>query len=149
MFFKNHIFIIFLFIIITSCQLKDPLKPHGIMYLENRSNELNVKKSNKNDVIKIIGRPHIQDSDIDETWIYFERILSKGKFHKLGQHVLKENNVLVLVFDKYGVLLNKNFISKEEMNNLKFSNSSTENVLTEKSFVQKFLQSVKQKMYRK
>ena len=119
------------------------------MYLENRSNELNVKKSNKNDVIKIIGRPHIQDSDIDETWIYFERILSKGKFHKLGQHVLKENNVLVLVFDKYGVLLNKNFISKEEMNNLKFSNSSTENVLTEKSFVQKFLQSVKQKMYRK
>ena len=133
----------------TGCQLKDPLKPHGIMYLENRSNELNVKKSNKNDVIKILGRPHIEDLDIDETWIYFERILTKGKFHKLGQHVLKENNVLVLIFDKYGVLSNKNFINKEEMNKLKFSSSTTENILTEKSFVEKFLQSVKQKMYRK
>ena len=133
----------------TGCQLKDPLKPHGIMYLENRSNELNIKKSNKNDVIKILGRPHIEDLDIDETWIYFERILTKGKFHKLGQHVLKENNVLVLIFDKYGVLSNKNFIDKEEMNKLKFSSSTTENVLTKKSFVEKFLQSVKQKMYRK
>ncbi len=133
----------------TGCQLKDPLKPHGIMYLENRSNELNVKKSNKNDVIKILGRPHIEDLDIDETWIYFERILTKGKFHKLGQHVLKENNVLVLIFDKYGVLSNKNFIDKEEMNKLKFSSSTTENILTKKSFVEKFLQSVKQKMYRK
>ena len=133
----------------TGCQLKDPLKPHGIMYLENRSNELNVKKSNKNDVIKILGRPHIEDLDIDETWIYLERILTKGKFHKLGQHVLKENNVLVLIFDKYGVLSNKNFIDKEEMNKLKFSSSTTENILTKKSFVEKFLQSVKQKMYRK
>ena len=149
MFFKNHTLIIFFFIFITGCQLKDPLKPHGIMYLENRSNELYVKKSNKNDVIKIFGRPHIKDRDKFETWIYFERILSKGKFHKLGQHVLKENNVLVLDFDKYGVLLNKDFIDKEEMNKLKFSNLSTENILTKKSFVQKFLQSVRQKMYRK
>ena len=149
MFFKYHIFLFFLFIFISGCQLKEPLKPHGIMYLENRSNELNISKSNKNDVIKIIGRPHIKDNQSDETWIYFERILSKGKFHKLGQHVLKENNVLVLIFDKYGVLTSKDFLDKEEMNDLKFSTSSTENILTGKSFVQRFLQSVKQKMYRK
>ncbi len=149
MFFKNHILLIFFFIFIASCQLKDPLKPHGIIYLENRSNEIFVKKSNKNDVIKIFGRPHIKDKDKLETWIYFERILSKGKFHKLGQHVLKENNVLVLDFDKYGVLMSKDFIDKEEMNKLKFSDLTTENIMTKKSFVQKFLQSVKQKMYRK
>ena len=119
------------------------------MYLENRSNELYVKKSNKNDVIKIFGRPHIKDKDKYETWIYFERILTKGKFHKLGQHVLKENNVLVLDFDRYGVLLTKDLIDKEEMNKLKFSNLTTENIMTKKSFVQKFLQSVRQKMYRK
>tara|TARA_B100000963_G_scaffold129764_2_gene113215 strand:+ start:3907 stop:4356 length:450 start_codon:yes stop_codon:yes gene_type:complete len=149
MFFKNHVLLISFFIFITSCQLKDPLKPHGIMYLENRSNELHVKKSNKNDVIKIFGRPHIKDKDKYETWIYFERILTKGKFHKLGQHVLKENNVLVLDFDRYGVLLTKDLIDKEEMNKLKFSNLTTENIMTKKSFVQKFLQSVRQKMYRK
>ena len=41
-------------------------------------------------------------------WIYIERVLTKGEFHKLGQNVLKENNVLVLTFDKYGILKIKN-----------------------------------------
>ena len=149
MFFKNHFRFILIFIIISNCQLKDPLKTHGIIYLENRSNELNVNKSNKNDVIKIFGRPHIKDLDEVETWIYFERLLTKGKFHKLGQHVLKDNNVLVLRFNKYGVLNKKKFIDKTEMNEIEFSSLTTDNVLTQKSFVQKFLQSVKQKMYRK
>ena len=150
--FKNHIieflFGFFFFIILTNCQLKDPIKSHGIIYLENRSNKLEVKKSNKNDVIKIIGKPHIKDTEKKETWIYFERILSKGKFHKLGRHVLSENNVLVLDFNKYGILENKNFLDKENMNNLNFSELNTENSLTKKSFVQEFLQSVRQKMYK-
>lgn len=95
-----------------------------------------------------MGVPHIRDEYEDESWIYFERILTKGKFHKLGQHVLKENNVLILVFDKYGILLNKQLVKKEDMNKLDFSELETENVLTKKSFVQKFLQSVRQKMYK-
>ena len=153
MFIKNHILknivIFFILIFISGCQLKEPLKAHGIMYLENRSKKLDINVSNKNDVIKIFGRPHIKDEEPDETWIYFERILSKGKFHKLGQHVLKENNVLVLNFNKYGVISDKNFITKDEMKKLKFSSLETENELTKKSFVQSFLQSIKQKMYRK
>ena len=151
MFINNHLLkniaIFFLFIFIYSCQLKEPIKSHGIMYLENRSNKLNVNISNKNDVIKIIGQPHIKDEDNDETWIYFERLLSKGKFHKLGQHVLKENNVLVLYFNKYGVISEKRFIAKNEMNKLKFSDKTTENELSKKSFVEKFLNSIKSKMY--
>ena len=152
MFLQNHFYKsligFFFFIILTNCQLKDPIKPHGIIYLENRSNKLEVKKTNKNDVVKIIGKPHIKDSDTTETWIYFERILTKGKFHKFGQHILSENNILVLDFNKYGVLENKNFLDKESMNKLNFSELKTENILTEKSFVQKFLQSVRQKMYK-
>ena len=151
MFINNHLLkniaIFFLFIFIYSCQLKEPIKSHGIMYLENRSKKLNVNISNKNDVIKIFGQPHIKDEDNDETWIYFERLLSKGKFHKLGQHVLKENNVLVLNFNKYGVIAKKRFIGKDEMNKLKFSNMATENELSKKSFVEKFLNSIKAKMY--
>ena len=152
MLFKNHIikflFGFFFFIILTNCQLKGPIKSHGIIYLENRSNKLEVKKTNKNDVIKIIGKPHIRDVETQETWIYFERILTKGKFHKLGKHVLSENNVLILDFNKYGILENKNFLDKKNMNELNFSELNTENVLTKKSFVQKFLQSVRQKMYK-
>ena len=94
-----------------------------------------------------MGRPHIKEDEINQSWIYLERILSKGKYHKLGRHILKENNVLVLNFDKYGVLKNKQFLKKEDLKKLEFSQKITENELTQKSFVQKFLQSVKQKMY--
>lgn len=143
------IIIIISFFILTNCQLQDPIKTHGIIYLENRSKKLEINKSNKNDAIRILGRPQIKD-DIDQnTWIYIERILSKGKFHKLGQHVLSENNVLVLEFNKYGVLNNLKFIDKKNMNKLSFSKMKTENELSKSSFVESFLQSIKQKMYRR
>ena len=145
--FHNNILYLLVFIILISCKLQEPLKTHGIIFLENRSQKLVLNKSNKNDVIRIMGRPHIKEDEINQSWIYLERILSKGKYHKLGRHILKENNVLVLNFDKYGVLKNKKFLKKEDLKKLEFSEKITENELTQKSFVQKFLQSVKQKMY--
>tara|TARA_B000000565_G_scaffold38791_1_gene25818 strand:- start:196 stop:663 length:468 start_codon:yes stop_codon:yes gene_type:complete len=145
--FHNNLLYLLVFIILISCKLQEPLKTHGIIFLENRSQKLVVNQSNKNDVIRIMGRPHIKEDEINQSWIYLERILSKGKYHKLGRHILKENNVLVLNFDKYGVLKNKQFLKKEDLKKLEFSQKITENELTQKSFVQKFLQSIKQKMY--
>ena len=133
-------------IILSSCKLQDPNKTHGIIYLENRSNKLIINNSNKNDIINIMGLPQIK-SEIDDSWIYLERTLTKGKFHKFGKHVLKDNNVLVLNFDKYGVLTNKNLLNKGDLNNIDFSKQTTKNVFSEKSFVQSFLESIKQKMY--
>ena len=145
--FHNNLLYLLVFIILISCKLQEPLKTHGIIFLENRSQKLVLNQSNKNDVIRIMGRPHIKEDEINKSWIYLERILSKGKYHKLGRHILKENNVLVLNFDKYGVLKNKQFLKKEDLKKLEFSQKITENELTQKSFVQKFLQSIKQKMY--
>ena len=145
--FHNYILYLLAFIILIGRKLQEPLKTHGIIFLENRSQKLVVNQSNKNDVISIMGRPHIKEDEINQSWIYLERILSKGKYHKLGRHILKENNILVLNFDKYGVLKNKKFLKKEDLKKLEFSEKITENELTQKSFVQKFLQSIKQKMY--
>ena len=145
--FHNNLLYFIVFIILIGCKLQEPLKTHGIIFLENRSQKLVLNQSNKNDVIRIMGRPHIKEDEINQSWIYLERILSKGKYHKLGRHILKENNILVLNFDKYGVLKNKKFLKKEDLKKLEFSQKITENELTQKSFVQKFLQSVKQKMY--
>ena len=145
--FHNNILYLLIFIILIGCKLQEPLKTHGIIFLENRSKKLVLNESNKNDVIKIMGRPHIKEDEIEDSWIYLERILSKGKYHKLGRHILKENNILVLHFDRYGVLNKKKILKKEDIKKLEFSQKITENELSEKSFVQKFLQSVKQKMY--
>ena len=145
--FHTNLLYLLVFFILISCKLQEPLKTHGIIFLENRSQKLVLNQSNKNDVIRIMGRPHIKEDEINQSWIYLERILSKGKYHKLGRHILKENNILVLNFDKYGVLKNKKFLKKEDLKKLEFSQKITENELTQKSFVQKFLQSIKQKMY--
>ena len=147
--FKHHfnrLFIV-LFIILTACQLQEPTKNHGIVFLENRSNKLIINKSNKNDVIKIIGRPHSKSINDDNIRIYLERILSKGKYHKLGQHVLKKNNTLVLKFDEFGILKSKKMYDKNNTNKIAFSGKETKNELSKKSFVESFLSSVKQKMY--
>ena len=73
--------------------------------------------------------------------------MTKGKYHELGRHKLSENNVLILNFDKYGILNFKEILNKEQINKIKFSENTTESDLTKESFVQSILQSVKQKMY--
>jgi len=136
-----------LFFILLGCQLQEPAQNHGILFLENRSNKLMVNKSNKNDVLKIFGQPHTKTFNEDDTWIYIERTLSKGKYHKLGRHKLKTNNTLILNFDKYGVLVSKDLYDKDKINEIQFSKKETENNLSKKSFVETFLNSVKKKMY--
>lgn len=147
-FFKNHIIFLIIFIILNGCQLQDPNKNHGILFLENRANKLVVKKSNMNDVIKVLGNPHSKSIDNDKRWLYLERVLTKGEFHKLGQNVLLNNNVLVLDFDKFGILSSKKLLTKENKEDIKFSELNTENRLTKQSFVESFLSSIKSKMYR-
>ena len=148
-FFKYHhkFYIYYIFIILIGCQLQEPTKSHGIVFLENRSNKLKIDVSNKNDVLNIFGQPHTKSINNDDDWIYIERVITKGDFHKLGQNVLMSNNVLILSFDKYGILKNKNYLDKNDKKKLSFSKKITVNEITQKSFVEKFLSSVKAKMY--
>ena len=143
---KNILFILIVFFL-TSCQIQEQTNNHGILYLENRSKKLHVNKTNSNDVLKIMGSPQITSISDKKTWFYIERTLSKGKFHKLGKNVLKKNNVLVLEFDKFGILKNKVFLDKEDKKKLAFSKDITTNEITQKSFIAKFLSSVREKMY--
>ena len=118
-----------------------------MVFLENRAEKLKINVSNTNDAINIFGQPHSRSINDENEWIYIERVLTKGEFHKIGPNVLKSNNVLVLKFDKYGVLKSKKLLNKEDKNKISFSQKKTENELTKKSFVETFLNSVKQKMY--
>ena len=141
------ILIVIIFSLLSNCQLQKTTKNHGILFLENRYEKLVVNKTNMNDTIRIIGIPHTKSISEKKTWIYIERVLSKGSYHKLGRNVLKRNNVLVLTFNKYGILEEKNIYDKEKLANIKFTKKITENNLSQKSFVEEFLQSIRTKMY--
>ena len=146
--FKYHkILLFFFFLILINCQLQDPNKNHGVLFLKNRSEKLVMNQSNINDVIDILGQPHSKSISDDNQWIYIERVLTKGEFHKLGQNILKTNNVLILSFDKYGILKEKKIFDKKDIKDIKFSEKNTENKLAQKSFIEKFLNSLKTRMY--
>ena len=147
---KNHFFsIILVSIFLFGCQLKEPHNNHGILFLKNRSDQLIVNKSNKNDIIDSIGYPHSKSISNEDEWMYIERVLTKGEYLKLGQNILKTNNILILNFDKYGVLKKKTFLDKNSKEEILFSEKVTENELSQRSFIQKFFYSLKAKMYRR
>ena len=133
-------------IFLTSCQRNEVLKTHGIAYLDKREKLIHVNKSNKNDTIKVLGQPSTKGMSNDNLWIYIERTRVSGNLMKLGKKTLVKNNVLVLEFDKYGILLNKEFYDKDHMQKIAFAKPITENELKKENFIYSFLTSVRQKM---
>ena len=143
---KKVVYLLLIIIFITGCQRNQVIKTHGISYLEKREKLIFVKKSNKNDIINIFGQPSTKGMTDDNLWIYIERTMKKGKLLKLGRNYLTKNNVLVLEFDKYGILKKKEFHDIHDMKEITFAKNITENEIRKENFVYSFLSSVRQKM---
>ena len=143
---KTIFFLLAYLIFFTGCQRHEVIKTHGIAYLEKREKLIVVNESNKNDIIAVLGLPATKGMVNDNLWIYIERTLTRGKLLKLGRNYLKKNNVLVLEFDKYGILNKKEFYNKDQMNKLSFAKQVTQNEIRKENFIESFLSSVRQKM---
>jgi len=143
---KTIFFLLVSLILFTGCQRNKVIKTHGIAYLDKREKLIVVKKSNKNDAIKVLGQPATKGMTDDNLWIYIERTKTRGKLLKLGRNYLKKNNVLILEFDKYGVLSKKEFYDKEKMKKINFAKAITENDVRKENFIYSFLSSIRQKM---
>ena len=144
---KKNIYLLgFILFVIIGCQRNEVIKTHGISYLDKREKLIIVNKTNKNDAITILGQPSTKGMVDDNLWIYSERTNTRGKLFKLGRNYLKKNNVLVLDFDKYGILKKKEFYNKEKMNKINFAKNTTRNEFHRENFIYSFLSSVRQKM---
>ena len=146
---KNTYLLLIIIFFIIGCQRNEVISTHGISYLEKREKLIIVNKSNKNDTIEIFGQPATKGMTDDNLWIYIERTNTRGKLLKLGRNYLKKNNVLVLEFNKYGILKKKEFYSKKDMKNVKFTKNITENEIRKENFIHSFLSSIRQKMISK
>jgi outer membrane protein assembly factor BamE (lipoprotein component of BamABCDE complex) len=144
---KNTVILLLISLVfLTECQRTKLSKTHGISYLDKREKLIIVNKSNKNDAIKVLGQPATKGMTDDNLWIYIERTITRGKTLKLGGSELTKNNVLVLEFDKYGVLNNKTFYDKKNIKDIKFAKAITVNDIKRENFVYSFLASIRQKM---
>ena len=146
---KKTFLLAFVLFFTFNCSQNEVIKTHGVAYLKKREKLIKVKISNKNDAISILGHPSTKGMSNDNLWIYIERTRTRGKLLKLGRNYLKKNNVLVLDFDKYGILQRKEFYNKKKMNEIKFAKNTTENELRKENFIYSFLSSVRQKMIKK
>ena len=147
---KRTVFFLFLSLIFfVGCQRHDVIQSHGISYLDQREKLITINKSNKNDTIKVLGQPATKGMTDENLWIYIERTITRGKLLKLGRSYLKKNNVLILEFNKFGIVAKKEFYDKNDMNDIKFAKAITENDIKKENFVYGFLSSIRQKMQTK
>jgi len=146
---KNIFWFTFILFFTIGCSQNEVIKTHGVAYLVKREKLLIVSQSNKNDAISILGQPSTKGMVDDNLWIYIERTRTRGKLLKLGRNYLLKNNVLVLDFDKYGILKRKEFYNKKKMNEIKFAKNKTENEIRKENFIYSFLSSIRQKMLSK
>ena len=141
---KLYFIIIFLFI--SNCSFNKAIKHHGVNLLEKKQEKLFIKKSNRNDIIKLLGPPSTKSTFDNDVWIYIERKTTTKKLFKLAREKILINNVLVLEIDNYGLLVKKEFYNMEKMNKLDFSKKETTIKYTKKSFVYDFMSSMRQKL---
>ena len=140
------LYIIFLYFILSNCSFKPVVKHHGVPYLEKKQAKLIVNESNKNDIQKILGSPSTTSKFDNDVWIYIERKQTQSKLKNLGRMKIFQNNVLVLEIDNYGILKKKEFYNKEDMEDIKIVEATTEAGFRRNSFIYDFMSSMRQKI---
>ena len=79
-------------------------------------------------------------------WIYIERKITNSELRTLGKKKLLLNDVLILEFNTRGILVKQNFLTINDMNNLKIIEANTETINKKNSFIYTFLSSLRQKI---
>ena len=142
----HKIIVILILLLLSNCQRNPVVKTHGVAFLDNKEKNLMINQTNKNDVKRLLGHPSTVGVFDNSIWIYIERTRTRGKLLKFGQNIINKNNVLALEFDKYGILVKKDFYDKNKINKINFTEESTDTVDREQSFVYSFLSSIRQKI---
>jgi len=114
--------------------------------LEKKQSSLILNKSNKNDIIKILGNPSTKSKFDNDIWIYIERKQTQSQLRNLGKMKIYKNDVLVLEIDNFGILKKKDFYNKDDMKDLKIVKSTTETAIKRDNFVYNFMSSMRQKI---
>jgi outer membrane protein assembly factor BamE (lipoprotein component of BamABCDE complex) len=140
------LYIIFLSLIVSNCSFKKVVNHHGVPFLEKKQKLLVVNTANKNDIIKILGNPSTTSKFDNDVWIYIERKQTQSKLKNMGRMKIYKNDVLVLEVDDYGILKKKEFFNKDDMQNIKIVEATTEVGFKRNSFIYNFMSSMRQKI---
>ena len=140
------LYIIFLSIIVSNCSFKKVSQHHGVPFLDKKQKTLEINKSNKNDILNILGNPSTKSKFDNDLWIYIERKQSQSQLKNLGKMKIYKNDVLVLEIDDYGILRKKKLYDINDMEKIKVVEDATSTNMQKSSFIYNFMSSMRQKI---
>ena len=132
--------------IVTNCSMKKVVNHHGVPSLEKKHNNLQINKTNKNDIIKILGKPSTTSKFDNDIWIYIESKQTQSELKNFGKMKIYKNDVLVLEIDEYGLLKKKKFYNQNDMNNIIVAKDTTGKKFKKNSFLYDFFSSLRKKI---
>ena len=115
-------------------------------FLKKKNEKLIIGKTNKNDIIKLLGPPSTKGAFDEELWIYMEIQTTSSRLSKLGKRELLKNNILILDINNKGILSNNIFLNKNDMKNIEFTVDTTKKSYSKNAFIYDFLNSLRQKI---
>ena len=143
---KNLLIFFIITLFISACTLKKVERHHGVHFLDKKQEKLTVNKSNKNDILKLLGSPSTKSTFDNDLWIYIERKTDNSSLTKFGSERIIVNNVLLLEVNNRGLLTSKEFLDLTKMQDLKFAKQTTKSQYKKKTFLYDFLSSMRQKI---
>ena len=144
--FHSKIIYFILFLLITNCNVKTASNIYGISALESKSKKIIINKSNKNDLKVFLGSPSVKSNFNENLWIYIETKKTNQSIFKLGKKKIEKNNVLVIYLNELDIVSRKEFYDINNLNKLKFSKKTTENIYKKDTYLYNLLTSLREKI---
>ena len=141
-----RIFLLLIILFITACSSNKVSKNHGFISLENKLENIAINKSNKNDIIKIIGHPSSISKFDTNKWFYIERKQTNQSLFKLGKKKISKNNILVIEFNDKGLLKKKKLFNLKDMNELKYVKKITSKEFEQDNTIYNIFSSLREKV---
>ena len=141
---KFILIIIFLFIV--NCSGNKVSNFHGSKQLETKFNIIKVNKTNKNDLVKLIGPPSSVSDFDNNKWFYIERLKTNQSLIKLGNQKIEKNNVLIVQLDNSGIVRKKKLLDLENMKDIKYLKTTTEKDFKNESVLYNIFSSLREKI---
>ena len=135
----------FIFLFTLNCSLNKVSNVHGFRFIETMYDKIELNKSNKNDVRKLIGPPS-SISKFNDVWIYIERKKINQSLIKLGKKKISANNIIILEFNTRGIVFAKEFLDLDDMNSIKIVEEKTMKKFNQDNLLYNILSTLREKI---
>ncbi len=141
----KYILYLSLFLFTLNCSINKVSNIHGFRLLDTKSEKILISKTNKNDVREILGPPS-SISKFDDIWFYIERKKTNQKISSLGKKKLSKNNVLIIEFDNKGIVISKEILDINDMNEIKIADKKTIKKYEQDNMIYNILSTLREKV---